>query len=70
MEKTNIEAVRGIFKALDKSITKDGIFLTRVQFKRNGHIRLRPLTLKRVSNPQTRARDNPQGKRQREERKP
>lgn len=36
MEKTNIEAVRGIFKALDKSITKDGIFLTRVQFKRNG----------------------------------
>jgi len=25
---------------------------------------------KRVSNPQTRARDNPQGKRQREERKP
>lgn len=36
--------------------------------------RLNPHTLtkspKRVSNPQTRARDNPQGKRQREERKP
>lgn len=30
-----IEAVRGVLKALDKSITKDGIFLTRVQFKRN-----------------------------------
>lgn len=30
----------------------------------------RTKTPQRVSNPQTRARDNPQGKRQREERKP
>lgn len=30
-----IEAVRGILTALDKSITEDGIFLTRVLFKRN-----------------------------------
>lgn len=32
---TQIEAVRGIFKALDNSIAKDGIFLTRVLFKRD-----------------------------------
>lgn len=34
-KETKIEAVRGLFKALDDSITKDGIFLTRVKFKRD-----------------------------------
>lgn len=32
-----IEAVRGILKALDKSISKGGILLTRVRFKREEH---------------------------------
>lgn len=33
---TKIEAVRGIFEALDKSIAKDGILLTHIRFKRDG----------------------------------
>lgn len=37
MEKkeTKIEAIRGVFKALDKSIAKDGILLSQVRFKRD-----------------------------------
>lgn len=34
-KETKIEAIKGVFKALDKSIAKDGILLRQVRFKRN-----------------------------------
>lgn len=34
-KETKIEAIRGVFKALDKSIAKDGIILQQVRFKRD-----------------------------------
>lgn len=34
-KETKIEAIRGVLKALDKSIAKDGIILQQVRFKRD-----------------------------------
>ena len=75
-----VEEVRSFLSASDRQFVKGGIRVSRVRFKRDeegnctdillDYEQTRTKAPQRVSNPQTRARDNPQGKRQREERKP
>lgn len=66
-----VEEVRSFLSASDRQFVKGGIRVSRVRFKRDEEGNCTDILLdyeQTVS--ETRARDNPQGKRQREERKP